>query len=106
MKWVVLAAALLLPSTASAKMWVDQTCGHIVISTDGTFFYEGGGGEIVTCKIEDWPITRANATLGCADGSEVNAEWPDDYRLLWNGTELNVYDGPLPCGAGGAEWPD
>lgn len=28
---------------------------------------------------------------------KVNAEWPDDNTLLWNGNKLSLYAGPLPC---------
>lgn len=106
LKWVAVAAALVLPATADAKVWVDVMCEHVVISTDGQFFNQEGPLPIVTCKIDDWPINRPNAKLACADGSEVNAEWPDDEKLIWNGRTLFVHDGPIPCGEEGAQWPD
>jgi hypothetical protein len=98
MKWIVLAVALALPSTASAKVWVNKECTHVVISDGEKFFHEGPETALTTCKIHDWPISRETATLWCGvNGTKVNAEWPDDNTLLWNDMKLSLYTGPLPC---------
>lgn len=94
-----LALAVLSPIAASAKVWVDPTCTHIVITDGGArLFYQKDGAGLVTCTIRDWPISRPNALLWCGVGNDnITAEWPDDSTLLWNGNKLMLYTGPLPC---------
>lgn len=107
MKRMILSAlfvAVALP--ASAKTWVDVECSRVLVSVDDRFLIQDRDNQLVSCAIEKWPLNTPTADLACANGVSAKIEVLGDSTLLWNGIEMNAYDGPLPCGANGAEWPD
>lgn len=92
MKWILVAAALAAPSTATAKTWADDACYLWVKSKeDRTGFIIGKGeAEITTCRIAHWPIKNPVAVLKCEDGSEPHMELPDDETMILDGVSYRV----------------
>lgn len=101
----LVAALLLITSPAMAKTWVDEACQVSLVSNDSGFAYRVGE-KAENCTIESWPIARTEAALTCDSGAMATLSVIDDTAVLFNGQRLNAYDGELPCGKNGAEWPD
>jgi hypothetical protein len=102
-----LAAIISIPASAgAAKIWVDIECTRVLISADDRFLYQDASKPLVACKLVAWPINTPTASMSCDSGDAPGMEVASDQTLYWNGVEMNAYDGPLPCGANGAEWPD
>lgn len=72
MRTLLLAFAII-TTPAQASVWTSEDCKLTVETIDGHFviFTERAGDERdgVTCKVENWPISSANAQLACDDGS-------------------------------------
>lgn len=96
---------LLAATSATAKTWVDQTCSKVLISTND-HFYLFEDGRLTSCDVQNWPISTPTAQMRCADSTAPKMTLVDDKSLVWDGAGMNAYDGPLPCGSDGQEWPD
>lgn len=91
---------------ASAKMWVDNECSRVLVTADNKWLIQEPGKPLVTCQVKEWPTNTPVAQIACDSGDSAKMEMVNDTTVIWNGVELNAYDGPLPCGATGTEWPD
>lgn len=92
MKWILVIAALSMPTVATAKTWADDACYLWVKSKeDKSGFIVGKGEEQgVSCRIAHWPIKNPVAILKCDDGSEPTMELPDDETMLLDGVVYRV----------------
>ena len=92
--------------TASRHVWLDIECKRIVLTPDGqNYYYTRPDSPMTACVLASKGDTIADMT--CEDGTKPKVELMADNRtVVVEGVELSFYEGPLPCGAGGAEWPD
>jgi hypothetical protein len=103
---LAMAASLLaMPSPSVAATWVDETCERIVTSDDGaTFTYTRPEGKM-SCSLGK-RRGQSEAELTCEDGTRLTMWLMEVNAIFLDGVRLNLYDGPLPCGKDGEEWPD
>lgn len=97
MKFVLAIAAALVALPASAKSWSDLSCSTALVSEDDAFTYVRDGKDDVRCTIASWPISSAEASMQCDDGTAPKLSIPSDGRIIFDGIELQeVTDsGPL-----------
>lgn len=95
-----------LAESASRHVWLDIECRRVVMTPDGqNYYYTRPDAPMTACVLAS--KGKADANLTCEDGTKPKVELMADNRtVIVDGVELNFYEGPLPCGAGGVEWPD
>jgi len=104
-----LVSALLLiaqPASAASQLWVDIECGHVLVANGDGFLFQAPGAAITTCKPVNSSAASGVDQLECDSGLKAEFKTLNDRTVVFNDVEMNLYDGPLPCGAGGVEWPD
>jgi hypothetical protein len=99
-------AAMLVAAPAQAETWVDGECRRVLVSEGNRFLFQDAGVALTTCRIADWPISASTSEMRCDSGGSPTVKLNGDNTIVLDGNALNPYDGPLPCGASGAEWPD
>lgn len=77
----------------------------VLVSYESGFLFVSKD-NITTCRIDQWPISDPVAQMQCDRGGDTTMELTGERSLLFDGIAMNRYEGPIPCGAGGAEWPD
>lgn len=92
---LLLIAALLFASPASANVWTSADCTFTVETIDGHFVIfttRGDPRDGVTCKIDNWPVSSPVASLICDDGTtpEVRMETTDG-PIIFEGRELALW---------------
>lgn len=92
--------------SASRHVWLDIECQRMILTQDAQNYYFFRPDRPMTACIIASKGDKT-AKMSCEDGSAPAVELsPDEQTVVVDGVELNFYDGPLPCGASGAEWPD
>ena len=97
----MLALALIAqPANAASGLWVDVSCAHVLVANGDGFLFHDAGAAITTCRPVDPSASSARGELGCDSGLKAKITTLNDRTVVFEDIEMNLYGGPLPCGAG------
>jgi hypothetical protein len=78
-------------SIAHAKTWADTGCETALVSAEGgTFTFKRNNAADVVCRIENWPVSQAEAKMACDDGSTRTLLVKDDAEIVFDGVTMVV----------------
>jgi len=78
-------------SGAHAKTWADAGCETALVSAEGgAFTFKQNNAADVVCRIENWPVSQAEAQMTCDDGNARTLVVKDDTEIVFNGVQMFV----------------
>lgn len=96
LKAAFFSAALLAASPATADVWTDEACDHVVVVDNGAFI-DLGDTTYRICVIAHWPINRPYADMACTGNTTVTMTPHGKRAMEFDGVMLTKRDEPLPC---------